>query len=193
MAREFKNGLETNALKVTGGTPANGKVLTSDATGNATWQDGASGSTNYINYIATDQANLTGSGLGSLSGSVNGSNAAFTVSESVYAVNTLEVYLNGILQPLGDAITQTNPSAGTFSFVTAPSTGDQIVANYQVYEAVSGDVPTSWGNINGDITDQTDLQAEFDNKLTGVGTNRITVGTTAPVTPAVGDLWYDTN
>ena len=29
--------------------------------------------------------------------------------------------------------------------------------------------------------------------LTGNGTNGITVGTTAPATPAIGDLWYDTN
>lgn len=35
---KFKNGVETTTLKVTSGTPAQSEVLTSDATGVATWQ-----------------------------------------------------------------------------------------------------------------------------------------------------------
>lgn len=34
---KFRNGVETPTLKVTGGTPAANKVLTSDGSGNATW------------------------------------------------------------------------------------------------------------------------------------------------------------
>ena len=40
---EVNNIISTNALKVTGGTIAEGKILTSDANGNATWQVAASG------------------------------------------------------------------------------------------------------------------------------------------------------
>jgi hypothetical protein len=36
-------GVEVSALKVTGGTPASGKVLTSDANGNATWASAGGG------------------------------------------------------------------------------------------------------------------------------------------------------
>lgn len=36
-------------------------------------------------------------------------------------------------------------------------------------------------------------KGQLDTKLTKVGTNKITVGTTAPASPADGDLWVDTN
>jgi hypothetical protein len=45
----------------------------------------------------------------------------------------------------------------------------------------------SWGGITGTLSAQTDLQAALDGKL------NITVGTTAPVSPAVGDVWIDTS
>ncbi len=41
----FTGTVITPALRVSGGTPAVGKVLTSDATGNATWATGGTGST----------------------------------------------------------------------------------------------------------------------------------------------------
>lgn len=37
MAKDFKSGIKTDTLQVTGGTPASGRVLTSDSSGNATW------------------------------------------------------------------------------------------------------------------------------------------------------------
>ena len=46
------------------------------------------------------------------------------------------------------------------------------------------------------ISDTTGLQAALDNKLDDTqfsGLSKITVGTSAPSSPAVGDLWVDTN
>jgi hypothetical protein len=38
MAQKFLSGLNTNTIQITGGTPAIGKILTSDASGNGAWQ-----------------------------------------------------------------------------------------------------------------------------------------------------------
>lgn len=64
----------------------------------------------------------------------------------------------------------------------------------------SGDVSitsaVSWGAITGTLSSQADLQTALDNKLDDtqfVGLSKITVGLTAPATPATGDLWVDTN
>lgn len=37
MARKYLSGVETNTIKITGGTPGSGKVLTSDGSGNGAW------------------------------------------------------------------------------------------------------------------------------------------------------------
>jgi hypothetical protein len=39
----FLKGVTTVALTLTGGTPGAGKVLTSDANGNASWEEAAAG------------------------------------------------------------------------------------------------------------------------------------------------------
>jgi hypothetical protein len=68
-----------------------------------------------------------------LSGTVNGSNAIFTVPDGVYVSGSLQVYRNGQLQTQGGSndFTETTPGSGTFTFVTAPLTGDVITAVYQ--------------------------------------------------------------
>lgn len=118
---------------------------------------GATGTGTTINVRNVNQKNLTGSGITALTGSVNSSNTAFTVSSGLYASGTLEVYKNGVLQPLGDAITQTTPASGIFNFVTAPTTGDQIIAYYNI-SVVDAD-----GFTSTDITDfQTAVSANTD-------------------------------
>ncbi len=87
-------------------------------------------SSNSYNTSFASQKNLTDSDLTALTGTVDGSNKSFTVPESIYLKGTLEVYLNGVLQVLGDAITETSPSTGVFNFVTAPDTSDQVYVRY---------------------------------------------------------------
>lgn len=101
---------------------------------------GAVGVGTVINTYKSAQKNLTGSGLNSLSGLVNSSNAAFTTPEGKYATGTLQVFQNGVLVPLGDGIAQTNPATGVFTFATAPATGDQIIATYQTQTIDGSDI-----------------------------------------------------
>lgn len=46
--KQFLTGLITKTFKLTGGTPGAGKILTSDATGNGTWEDAPSGSGDVV-------------------------------------------------------------------------------------------------------------------------------------------------
>lgn len=50
--------------------------------------------------------------------------------------------------------------------------------------------PSVWGGITGTLSTQADLQAALDQKLNA---SRLTVGPAPPPTPAVNDLWVDTN
>ena len=77
-----------------------------------------------------DQTPAT-SQYGTLSGSVNNTNILFSVSQGRYRHGRLQVYLNGQLLQ-GSQWTETSTSAGTFTFSTAPFTGDTITAIYQV-------------------------------------------------------------
>lgn len=72
-----------------------------------------------------------GGTYGLLGGLVNDVNTLFTVSEGIYATGTLRVFVNGVLQQNGATWTETTPGSGTFTFVTAPFTGDIITAIYQ--------------------------------------------------------------
>jgi len=69
-----------------------------------------------------------------LSGTVNGVNKIFTVSNGIYYTGTLTVYRNGLLQLQGssDDWIELSPASGTFEFVTAPETGDIITVQYQI-------------------------------------------------------------
>ena len=80
-------------------------------------------------------------------------------------------------------------------------TDDATVADW----SLSGD---GWNEMSTDITnsknvtdkitvssnvDLDDMSDDIDTKLTKDGTQKITVGTTEPSTPQVGDIWVDTN
>lgn len=69
---------------------------------------------------------------GVLTGLVNGSNALYTVSNSAYRSGSLKVFLNGQLQTQGSGEdwVETTPASGTFTFATAPATGDIITVEY---------------------------------------------------------------
>lgn len=131
---------------------------------------GGSGN-NYFNNEFIDQSGGTSDTYGVLAGLVNSSNTLYTVSQSVYQTGKLEIYLNGQLQTQGSGEdwTETTPASGTFTFATAPATGDLITVKYQT-QALSSDtvLTNSTFNAKGDI-----LSASADNTLSilGVGTN----------------------
>lgn len=142
------------------------------------------GTQNNINLSHYAQKNLTGSGVAELTGAVNGTNAAFTVPGSLYAPGTLQVYLNGVLQVLGDAITQTTPTTGVFTFVTPPVTGDQIAVVYQTVVTNDDDLaPVAYSGSYDDLTDKPSVGGGSVQSVVG-GTN-IVVDNTDPANPIV--------
>lgn len=98
---------------------------------------GAGGSTVHLNTIYAAQKNLTGSGVPALTGNVDGANTSFTVPEAIYVTGTIQVFVNGVLQHLGDSIVETTPASGVFTFVEAPKTGDQVFVTYQKFATAS--------------------------------------------------------
>ena len=96
------------------------------------------------NSFFIDQTGGTGDTYGVISGSVNGSNQVFTVSQGKYASGSLEVYLNGQLQTQGtiEDWNETVPESGTFTFVIAPVLGDLITAKYMVTVVTTANADT---------------------------------------------------
>lgn len=78
------------------------------------------------------------------SGTINGSNTAFTTVKS-YVAGTLEVYINGVKQQRTTHYTETTPASGTFSMSDAPITGDLIEVRYQNTLSSVGDANSVGG------------------------------------------------
>lgn len=74
-------------------------------------------------------------------GNVDGSNTAYTTARP-YVSGTLQVYVNGLLQATTTHVTETSPSAGTFSLDTAPQTGDIVRVSYQYSTSAGGNADT---------------------------------------------------
>jgi hypothetical protein len=83
-----------------------------------------------------DQSNVVGMTYGLLSGSINGVNKVYTVSNGSYLTGRLKVYRNGSMQIQGTTVSgdwsETLPNSGTFTFATAPMTGDLLTAIYGI-------------------------------------------------------------
>lgn len=132
---------------------------------------GGGGVTTYI-----DQTPDNGT-YGLLGGSVNSSNALFTVSQSEYVSGSLTVYRNGQLLTQGGSNdwTETTPASGTFTFVTAPTTGDIITAAYQTSTGGGGSLSLETDGVaNGDQT-LLNLAAGTNITLTDNGTGTVTI------------------
>ena len=117
----------TATLSATG-TPSSSTYLRGDNT----WATVAGGG-NTFNDTYIDQSGGTSDTYGVLSGTINGSNAVFTVSQALYATGALKVWLNGQLMTQGSAedFVETTPASGTFTFNTAPATGSLITVEYR--------------------------------------------------------------
>lgn len=103
------------------------------------------GSNTYFNDIYIDQSGGTSDTYGVITGTINGSNATFTVSQSAYATGTLQVWLNGQLMTQGSSEdwVETTPASGTFTFNTAPASGSEITVAYQKVVVDSSTVVTT--------------------------------------------------
>lgn len=128
----FVNGKRAKNLSITGATV---NVAGDTANITVTGGGGGSGGSTFI-----DQTPDNGT-YGALAGLVNSSNTVFTVSQGSYITGFLQVYRNGLLQLQGasDDWQETTPASGTFTFNTAPTTGDIITVVYQTSLSTTGE------------------------------------------------------
>jgi hypothetical protein len=119
--------------KAGGVWPAGTSLVGPQGPAGADGADGADGVDGSSAAVFVDQTPDNGT-YGALAGSVNGSNTVFTVSQGSYVSGSLQVFLNGQLQTQGSSndFQETTPASGTFTFNTAPVTGDIITAIYSV-------------------------------------------------------------
>jgi hypothetical protein len=147
--------LPTASTSVLGGVKVDGTTITiASGVITATGSGGGTTITNNYNTTKTDVPSGT-SPYGALSGLINGSNAVFTVSNGSYVPGTLEVFQGNVWREPGVDFTETSAAAGTFTFSTAPTSGDNIAARYVTTNSTSGNVgeaivtKTSAYSING--------------------------------------------
>ena len=109
-----------------------------------------SGSNILATYWVGNQINSVGTNSyianEAVSGSINGSNTVFTTARP-YIANSLEVYVNGLKQGTAH-VTETDPSAGTFTLDSAPTgvseeePADVVEVAYQFNLNPSGNADT---------------------------------------------------
>jgi hypothetical protein len=123
----------TGNLPVTNLNSGTGASSSTYWRGDGTWATVSGGSNTYLNSTKIDQTPASGT-YGTLAGTVNGSNALFTVSNGSYATGTLVVELNGQTQTQGSSYdwVETTPGSGTFTFNVAPPTGSTVLAYYLI-------------------------------------------------------------
>lgn len=115
--------------------------------------------TSTVNSLSNTVGNLSGGATNANfvdaevpSGTVNGTNATFTLNNTPSAPSDLYLYLNGILQ-INTVDFNLTGSVITFSSSEIPHTGDELLAYYRVPGAgptssfVDGEIPT--GAVNG--------------------------------------------
>jgi hypothetical protein len=136
-------------IKITGGSPGAGKVLTSDADGDSSWQtpsvaagsitgvlgiaNGGNGTTTGISTETQAALNLKTAALNHAkrvtpSGAMNGINVTYTIGETIVA-GTDEVFYNG--QQLIEGVTYTiSGSTITMTLPSPPVAEDYIRVNF---------------------------------------------------------------
>lgn len=122
---------KTSTIQITGGSPANGKVLTaSDGNGNAGWETAASGGCNCHQWTLVAVANST--------------YAATGVVSTGYTVQYGKEYLLVPFQrTIGDPSTEVTVSTGDACSIIQYSTSSNGGTIYNIFSAVTGAINTT--------------------------------------------------
>lgn len=160
------------------------------------------GTTVNINTLQIDQTPSSSSTYGTLSGTVNGVNTVFTVSNNAYVSGSLMFFVNGQEQTQGTGRdwTETSPGSGTFTAAVPPPTGSILQSAYIKSATTTGVPPVATvANINALSTGSTTLYANSsgstliveDVVLLVTAATTATIGPTAQVgsTPTGSDVY----
>ena len=163
----FTGTLTADTVKITGGTPGAGKVLTSDADGDATWQDASP---------AGIQATIVDA-----KGDLIVASAADTVARVPVGTD-------------GQVLSADSAEATGVKWIDAGAGGAfrgdwNIATDYELGEIVLHN-GSSWGAVaNPAVADEPGVSANWD-ELERIG-SKVTVAPTAPSTPVYGDVWIE--
>lgn len=171
--------VDTTSLAAPIGTDGQALVLDSAAAGGFKWATLSTGT-------PVSPATTTTQGTVQLSGDLAGTATAPTVPELANKADKSTTYTK----------TEVDTALSTKQNTITAGTVSQYYRGDKTWQTLD---KTAVGLSNVDNT--TDLgkpistatQTALNSKLTGVNTATITVGATAPASPAVGDLWVDTN
>jgi hypothetical protein len=142
--------LETGFVKITGGTPGVGKVLTSDANGLASWSTVSGGGIPYTG--ATGPVNLGAYDL-TVNGLTVGKGRNGISTNSAIGLNALQANITGVHNTANGAgalssnTTGTNNTANGFNALYANTTGDNNTANG--FNALYANTTSSFNTANG--------------------------------------------
>ena len=148
--------LDTFTSSLKGLAPASGGGTTNFLRADGTWAAPSGGGGGGNTQIYIDQSPDNGT-YGAITGSINGTNTVFTVSQGVYITGSLVVMLDGVLLTQGASQdwVETTPASGTFTLNFAPATGSVLTVWYNKTVVVGANftsgtaVPT--GGSDGDI------------------------------------------
>ena len=148
--------LDTFTSSLKGLAPASGGGTSNFLRADGTWAAPSGGGGGGNTQIYIDQSPDNGT-YGAISGSINGTNTIFTVSQAVYITGSLVVMLDGVLLTQGASQdwTETTPASGTFTLNFAPATGSVLTVWYNKTVVVGANftsgtaAPT--GGSDGDI------------------------------------------
>lgn len=175
-------------LKITGGNPAQGKVLTSDANGLASWQSAPGGGTgsfsipynsgtlSFSSVPIFSVSNTDSDGLEGISSYFNGVGVrgvnTFTGSLSNQTVGVLGVSSNG--SAVKGMISGTGSPSGTAGWFYAPASGNaiQAIGKSSFSKSQNALDPTATVDIDGTL--------RLRSQTSGV-----------PAVPAAGIIWFD--
>lgn len=180
-------------IKITGGTPGNGKVLTSDADGLASWEDNAAAT--EINDLSDAVYNGSDLFLGDGAGTNNsGSNSGVALGKNALNANTTSDFNTAIGYGSLDVTTGERNTAVGSNSLGANTSGERntSIGYSSGVNSVSGDYNTFIGyRTQANNTISKDNSTAIGNEATITASNQVRIGN-ASVTSIGGQVAWST-